>query len=193
MLTLIQKGETVGYEEIVSKQEKRLFSMQVASESCFYLYLPAKQFKDKFFNQSFVMKHTVCEKLEVQDRFIEDLEAKRSAFQVNNAKMNLPVKRDEREELPEPEPEMMVNQKEAPTMQMEFTPDNIRAALMQNGKKKRDSKGVSHPSKIKGLAQFTNQKNNAALSKDGQPTQARTREQRLSPNQSTRELYFDEK
>lgn len=65
MLTLIQKGETIGIEEIVAKFSTRQYSMQVASEHCVYLYLSAKQFRDKFFNQSNLLKHTVCEKVEV--------------------------------------------------------------------------------------------------------------------------------
>ena len=50
ILTILQSGETLGVEEIAMRYPKRQFSMQVASESCLYLYLPAKQFREKFFD-----------------------------------------------------------------------------------------------------------------------------------------------
>jgi len=68
------------------KLPTRQYSMQVASDACTYLYLPAKQYRDKFFNQGNVRKHQVCGKLEVQEKFIEDLQAKKSAFQVSQLK-----------------------------------------------------------------------------------------------------------
>jgi len=91
VLTILSKGETLGVDEIVNKAPTRQFSIQVSSETCVYLYLPAKQFKDKFFNQSFAMKHSVCEKMEMQDKWIEDLEAKKNAFFIHNTKLKLPI------------------------------------------------------------------------------------------------------
>lgn len=61
MLTILQAGETLGIEEVAQKLPKRLHSIQVASESCSYLYLSAKQFMEKFFNQSYALKHSICE------------------------------------------------------------------------------------------------------------------------------------
>jgi len=65
--------------------------MQVASESCIYLFLSAKNFREKFFDQSVVMKHTICEKLEMQDKFIEELEVKKTNFQRRNVQLQLSV------------------------------------------------------------------------------------------------------
>ena len=59
---------------------KRQFSMQVASENCLYLYLSKHHFVDKFFNQSQPLKHVLCEKLEMQDKFIKDLKVKKTTF-----------------------------------------------------------------------------------------------------------------
>ena len=42
VLTLIQPGETLGVDEVVQNLPSRQFSMQVASEACVYLFLPAK-------------------------------------------------------------------------------------------------------------------------------------------------------
>ena len=94
MLTLIQRGETVGVEEIVAKMPSRQFSMQVTSEHCSYLYLSAKQFRERFFNQGYVLKHVVCEKLEIQDRFIEDLQACKNAFRDRSQPIEDDVGRD---------------------------------------------------------------------------------------------------
>ena len=37
------------------------------------------------------MKHSVCEKMELQDKWIEDLEAKKNAFLIHNTKLKLPI------------------------------------------------------------------------------------------------------
>ena len=60
--------------------------MKVTSELCRYLYLPAKQFCDKFFNQHQALKHVVCEKLEVQDKFIKGLQESRSAYLIDQVR-----------------------------------------------------------------------------------------------------------
>jgi len=61
--------------------------MQVTgNKDCVYLYLTAKNFLEKFFNANNALKHVLCEKLEMQDKFHEDLEAKKTTFQFRNAK-----------------------------------------------------------------------------------------------------------
>lgn len=75
VLTLIQQGETIGLMEIVQKMPNRQFSMQVASEACHYLFLPTKQFRDKFLNMCFALKKSVSSKVEWQDQLMKDLEA----------------------------------------------------------------------------------------------------------------------
>lgn len=37
------------------------------------------------------MKHSVCEKMELQDKWIEDLEARKNAFLIQNTKLKLPI------------------------------------------------------------------------------------------------------
>lgn len=65
MLTILQEGEALGIEEIVMKCAKRQYSMQVSSDECKYLFLSARNFREKFFDQSQALKHTICDKLEM--------------------------------------------------------------------------------------------------------------------------------
>ena len=67
VLTIIQKGESVGMEEVVMKLPGRQFSIQVASENCLYLFLSTKNFREKFFNQSHQLKHELCEQTEMRE------------------------------------------------------------------------------------------------------------------------------
>ena len=65
VLTIIQENEALGVEEVVMKMPRRQYSIQVASDQCVYLHLSSKNFREKFFNQSYALKHLVCEKLEM--------------------------------------------------------------------------------------------------------------------------------
>ena len=51
-------------------------SMKVNTEKCEVLFIEIKEFKDKFYNPNPAFKHILCEKLELQEQFHEELEEK---------------------------------------------------------------------------------------------------------------------
>ena len=56
VLTIIQAKEVVGLDEIIQRMGQRPHTIQVCSEKCEYLFVSAKNFKDKFYNNSLIMK-----------------------------------------------------------------------------------------------------------------------------------------
>ena len=72
------------------------------------------------------------------------------------------------------ESQQLLDESRTETLQMQFTPDNIRAALQKsNSQKKTEKQAKSNPRKIKGLAQLTNQKNNATAGVQSQTSRNR--------------------
>ena len=58
--------------------------MKVNTEKCEVFFIDIKDFKDKFFNSNPAFKHILCEKLELQELFHEELEKKAIEFQSKN-------------------------------------------------------------------------------------------------------------
>ena len=54
--------------------------MKVNTEKCEVFFIDVKDFKDKFFNSNPAFKHILCEKLELQQVFHEELEKKATEF-----------------------------------------------------------------------------------------------------------------
>ena len=84
VLTIIQKGEVLGFEEILEKQSRRQNSIRVTSESCEYLKLSVRNFKEKFYNQSIVMKQLLSNRLAQRNKFHGQLEIQKTEFQHKN-------------------------------------------------------------------------------------------------------------
>ena len=59
-------------------------SMKVNTEKCEVFFIDVKDFKDKFFNSNPAFKHILCEKLELQQVFHDELEKKATEFQAKN-------------------------------------------------------------------------------------------------------------
>ena len=73
VLTIIQAGELLGFEEILGKLARRLNSIQVSSDTCQYLYLSAREFREKFYNHSIVMKNLLGDRVEERNQFHGEL------------------------------------------------------------------------------------------------------------------------
>ena len=58
--------------------------MKVNTEKCEVYFIDVKDFKDKFFNSNPAFKHILCEKLELQQVFHEELEKKATEFLARN-------------------------------------------------------------------------------------------------------------
>ena len=58
--------------------------MKVNTEKCEVYFIDVKDFKDKIFNTNPAFKHILCEKLELQEVFHEQLEKKAIKFQAEN-------------------------------------------------------------------------------------------------------------
>ena len=74
----------LGAEEVINKQQRRKYSIQVSSEKCEYLYLTTKNFKEKFYNHSIVMKTMLSGRVEQRQKFHGDLETKKKFFEQRN-------------------------------------------------------------------------------------------------------------
>jgi len=72
-LAFLGNGEIVGAEEIIRRRGRRQMSVQVTSESCRVLFIEHKDFLDRIYNTHPHIKHLLCEKLELQDKFHSDL------------------------------------------------------------------------------------------------------------------------
>ena len=59
-------------------------SMKVSSTNCELFFIDIKEFKDKFYNSNPAFKHVLCEKLELQEKFHEDLEEHANEFYQRN-------------------------------------------------------------------------------------------------------------
>ena len=64
------------------KKSRRLYSMQTNSENCEVFFIEMKEFKDKFYNNNPAFKHILCEKLELQEQFHEELQEQANAFKL---------------------------------------------------------------------------------------------------------------
>ena len=85
VLTILQNGEVLGIEEVINKQPRRNYSIQVCSEGCEYLFLTTKNFKEKFYNHSIVMKQMLNGRVEQRQKFHGELEIKKRQFEKRNA------------------------------------------------------------------------------------------------------------
>ena len=62
------------------KKNYRMQSMRVNTEKCDMFFIDIKCFKERFYNNNPAFKHILCEKLEIQEQFHEELEVKAKEF-----------------------------------------------------------------------------------------------------------------
>ncbi len=83
-LSYLVAKEIVGAEEIIMRKSERDFSIQVTSEESHVLFLDAKDFRDRIIIPYPSTRHLLCENLETQEIFHEDLEENAVTFKVTN-------------------------------------------------------------------------------------------------------------
>ena len=84
MLSYVNNPEIIGVEEIILKKNRRMQSMKVNTEKCEVYFIDIKDFKDKFYNSNPAFKHILCEKLELQEVFHQELEKRAVEFKSKN-------------------------------------------------------------------------------------------------------------
>lgn len=99
VLSIMQKGEVFGIEEIINKSHRRKYSIQVCSERCEYLFLTVKNFREKFYNHSIVLKSALGSRVEEHEKFHCDLETKKTEFMQRNGFFN-DIKLKKKQETP---------------------------------------------------------------------------------------------
>lgn len=93
-VAIFQRNEVVGTEEIILKLKRRQHTLKAHTENVTVLFISHDNFLERVFNPHSWLKHTLCEKIELQGQFHDQLESDYREF--NSVFASLPDKPENR-------------------------------------------------------------------------------------------------